>query len=241
MTTKVSETITQVRAFLCETSPRFWSDAELQDHYRRGVNDLWGAILDLHGDHYLKVVEDGSVLLRSGLTSISGVPEDCFRIQLIEPLDISESGSARSVMFVPKKYKSDEFAGARTMGTVDVTNASGRIIYYHLSGVGPPIDKPTVLIAPKISSTLPLRLAYNPTLKFDPNGPNPVPGESDNALYAWTIAYARAKEREDRSPDANWIQIYATEKQLMLTRLTPRQEQEPEVVDDLFQGFGGNW
>ena len=51
---------------------------------------------------------------------------------------------------------------------------------------------------------------------------------------AWTVAFARAKEREDRSPDPAWLAIYATEKQNILTRLTPRQTQEPEIVGDMF-------
>ena len=68
---------------------------------------------------------------------------------------------------------------------------------------------------------------------------NPVPGGSDNALKAWTIAYANAKEGPQgaRIPDAGWLAVYATEKQTILTRLTPRQEQEPDVVDGLFDNY----
>ena len=66
---------------------------------------------------------------------------------------------------------------------------------------------------------------------------NPIPGESDNAVVAWTVAYARAKEREDRSPDPNWLAVYATEKQHLLQSLGLRQLQEPEFADAMFMSY----
>ncbi len=72
---------------------------------------------------------------------------------------------------------------------------------------------------------------------------NPIPGESDNALIAWCVAYAKAKEQEteQRVPDPGWLAIYNTEKQGLLVALTPRQEQEEEIAEGLFEGTDGGW
>src|SRR5262249_14657348 len=123
----------------------------------------------------------------------------------------------------------------------DPSSLTDRTIYYQLVGVGSPVSAPKIVTAPLISADLRVRLVYNPSLEWDGGGHNPVPGESDAALKAWTIAYARGKETEDRQPDPGWLGVYATEKQHILTRLTPREEQEPEVVEDFFQGFGSLW
>jgi hypothetical protein len=89
-----------------------------------------------------------------------------------------------------------------------------------------------------VNTAISLRFVYVPILAaVAAAGSNPIPGESDNALIAWCIAYARAKEREDRSPDPNWLAVYSTEKTNLLVRLTPRQTQEPEVVEDFFEGY----
>jgi hypothetical protein len=83
-----------------------------------------------------------------------------------------------------------------------------------------------------------LRLAYYPVL--DQTNPyNPIPGGSDNGLKAWVIAYAMAKEgaQGSRTPDAGWLAVYSTEKQTLLTRSTPRQDQEADVVDGLFDNY----
>lgn len=230
--TAVSTTITQVRQFLLETSARFWTDAELIAIYGLGVNDLWGGILDLHGEHYM-VVDDTHVALKSGASQLSGVPDDCFRVLLIEPRDTTSSGTGHAVLFTPRKYNHSSFINARTRTSLD-PDSTGEI-FYHLSGVGAPISAPTILTAPKVTADLNLRFVYCPTLTV--TDANPIPGQSDNALKAWTIAYALGKEGQQgaRMPDAGWLSIYATEKQLILTRLTPRQEQEPEVVEDFFQ------
>jgi hypothetical protein len=102
------------------------------------------------------------------------------------------------------------------------------------------VATPTVRVVPQISGTLLLRFIYVAapgSAALTLNSANPIPGESDNAMMAWIIAQARAKEREDRSPDPNWLAIYGTEKQSLLVRMAPRQQQEPEVVEDLFGGY----
>jgi len=83
---------------------------------------------------------------------------------------------------------------------------------------------------------LTLRLVYIPTLPtLTATSNNPIPGESDKALKAWIIAHAAAKQREDNSPDPNWLAIYGTEKQSGLTASTPRQEQEPRYIRGAFE------
>ncbi len=92
-----------------------------------------------------------------------------------------------------------------------------------------------MLTAPQISAALSLRFVYNPTLAAMTSASNnPIPGEADKALVSYAVAFARAKERDDRSPDPNWIAVYATEKQSILTRITPRQDQETEFAFGLF-------
>lgn len=240
--TKASVILTQVRDQLKEKDPSFWSDEELIAIMHLGAIDLWGAILDLHQDHYFTVKDDGTVYFDSNSTTLTGVPTDCFRVQLIEPLDTTVDGVGHTVLFIPRKYKDNEFVIARTLTAQDPSGVSGRQIYYQVTNPGPPGVAPTVYMAPKITTRLPVRLVYNPTVVItDGETTNPIPGGSDNALKAWTIAYAKAKDSDTQTPDAGWLGVYATEKQALLTRLTPRQEQEPEVVEDLFQGFGGLW
>ena len=114
-------------------------------------------------------------------------------------------------------------------------NAAG-VIFYDVSGAGTPVGTPTILVAPPLSSALNLRFVYNPSLAaMTTSSTNPIPGESDKALVAYTVAFARSKERDDRSPDPNWIAVYSTEKQSILARITPRQEQEAEYVDGMFE------
>lgn len=247
MATTVASILSQVRSQLVEPTAKFWSDDELKAIMRLGALDLWGAILDLHQDHYFKIVgkssdSDGPVL-RANAIEVSNIPDDCFRILLIEPRDTSSTGTGHQVMFVPRKYNHPDFIIARTLDAQDPSSLPARQIYYQITGQGSPVEAPHILTAPLLNGDLPIRLAYNPTIWPDSEHPenNPVPGESDNALKAWTIAYARAKETEERTPDAGWLAVYATEKQLILTRLTPREEQEPEVVEDLFQGYGSLW
>lgn len=234
MATLLSSIRDQARIKLKETSASFWTDAELLDDIRTGINDLWGAVIDLHQEHYI-TVDATNVTIATDGTSLAGVPTDVFRVLLIEPRDTTSAGSHRSVMFVPKDYNSPEFISARALGSQDPTN--GLRIYYQVTEAGSPVGAPTILIAPSPSSAMNIRLVYveGPgTAALTAASNNPIPGESDMALIAWTIAYARSKERDDRSPDPNWLTIYATEKQNLLTRLTPRQTQETEEAIGVF-------
>lgn len=231
MATTLTSLETQARRHLKETTASFWSSAELVDLINKGIKDLWGAIIDLHQEHYI-TVDASNVSLAADTASLTGVPTDVFRVHLIEPRDTTTT-PGRHIIFTPRDYNSPEFINARARTSIDPEG--GLEIFYTLTQAGAPVGAPTILIAPQISSALNLRLVYIPVVadKVAAND-NPIPGESDNALIAWTVAYARAKEREDRSPDPNWLAVYATEKQNLLTRMTPRQSQEPEVVGDLW-------
>lgn len=213
----------------------FWTDAELLNDVTNGAKDLWASILDLHQEHY-QTIDITNVSLAASGTTLTGVPADCFRVQLIEVRDSTTNGSSRGIKFTPRKYNSQEFINARTRAAVSSTAVDE--IFYSISGVGSPIGAPTINVAPSVDAAILLRLVYNPTLAaLTLSDSNPIPGESDQALICYGVAYARAKERDDRSPDPNWLAAYATEKQHILTRLTPRQEQEPEVVEGLFEGY----
>jgi len=221
----------KVRPALRELTPRFWSDAELLDIMTDGIRDLWGAVLDVHGEHYL-VVDETNVSVVANTSELAGVPARCFRVQYLEPRDTSSNGTAPWLQFLPRKFNSPESAYARSLSSLDTGT---RDIYYAVSGEGSPVAPPVIRIAPTLTSALNLRLAYNPTLEIGVN--NPIPGESDLALKAWTVAYAMAKETPDNTPNPGWLSIYATEKQGILTRIIPRQEQEPEYVMGMFEGW----
>lgn len=233
MSTTLANIIIEVRDFIKEPVASFWSDSELLSIMTHGIHDLWGAILDAHGEHYLTVDTTGVTMAASGVT-LSGVPTGCFRVQLIEPATTTAGGTAPDLMFVPKRYNSPEFAYARSLDAQDPRTWD--CVFYAVAGVGAPISGPTIHVAPALTSALALRFAYNPVLTVNATGSNPLPGEADHALKAWTIAYARAKESADQMPDASWLSVYATEKQSLLTRVVPRQEQELEYVRGMFEG-----
>ena len=235
MATLLSAIETQARRHLNEATARFWMSAELIDIINLGIKDLWGAIIDLNQEHFL-TVDTLLVSLAANATSLTGVPADVFRVHLIEPLDTTASGAHRWVKFTPKDYNSAAFINSRAQASQDPSN--GLEIYYTLSQAGAPVAAPTVHVAPAVSTAISLRFVYVPILAaVAAGGSNPIPGESDNALVAWCVAYARAKEREDRSPDPNWLAVYSTEKSNLTVRLTPRQTQEPEVVEDFMDSY----
>lgn len=227
MATEVKDIIRQVRTRLGGKTTGTWPDADLRDYFRHGCLDLWGAILDVHGGHY---IEEKRVVLKANESTIGDVPENCFRVQFIEPWNTTSSGDWPDLKFTPKRYNSEDFRAARSLDATDVGSAEE--ILYDVTGVGAPIQAPLIRIAPQITTDLTLRLAFNPTVVIADY--NPIPGESDNALIAWVTAWARSRERQDRMPDPGQLAIYATEKQSILTRMDPRQEQEPPEVVGLF-------
>jgi hypothetical protein len=217
------------------TSP-FWTEQELFDILVLGCKDLWRAIVDLHQGHFT-TIDETNVSATSGSSTLTGVPVDCFRVLMVEPRVLTSSEPFRFLYFKPKQYHSVAFQSARAQsGTI--TNNQTNVIYYDILNAGSPVAAPSIVIAPTLSSTVLLRLVYVHVLPtLTENSDNPIPGESDNALVNWGVAWARQKEREDRQPDPAALSSYATDKNSLLVGLTPRQEQEEEIVEGLFDGF----
>jgi hypothetical protein len=210
----------------------FWTEQELLDILILGTQDLWRAIVDLHQGHFT-TIDATNVSLAANTSSLTGVPADCFRVLMIEPRDLTASNTTRYINFKPKQYHGQVFQSARSLSAG--APAQVGTIYYDILNAGSPVAAPSIVIAPMVTSAVTLRLVYVavlPTLVESDN--NPIPGESNNALISWTVAWARAKEREDHSPDPAWFATYSTDKQSLLSALTPRQEQEVEVVESMF-------
>lgn len=232
MATTITTIATRARVHLIESSASFWSDAELVTHAILGIEDLWKAVIDTFQDYFL-TVDETNVSLTSGATSLTGVPADCFRVKSIEPRTLSDSNA--QFLFRPLDFTDPLFIAARAESSTD---PSGRVIYYDLISTGAPAGAPTIRVAPALNATVNLRLVYIPTVAaLTGASNNPIPGHADNAVMAWVVAYARAKEREDRAPDPEWLGIYATEKQHILTAITPRQEDEEDYVRAMFEPY----
>lgn len=227
MATALTSIVTNARVHLIEASASFWSDAELLQHAQFACQDLWKAIIDLYQDYFL-TIDETNVSQAASTSTLTGVPADLFRVKAIEPrtLDLNTN-----VIYRPLDLTHPDFMRARAETTV---GGAGQIIYYDIVSTGAPAGTPTIYVAPQLSAALLLRLIYIPTLSTSLTN-NPIPGHSDNAVMAWVIAYARAKEREDRAPDSEWLAIYGTDKQNLLTSLTPRQEDEPDYAEGLFE------
>lgn len=212
----------------------FWTEQELLDIITRGCKDLWRGIVDLHQGHFT-AIDETNVSLAANATQLTGVPNDCFRVLMIEPRSLSSTATGAAVEFRPKQYHSQTFKSARSM-SVNTSDQQGTI-FYDILNAGSPVTAPTIVTAPMISAALLLRLTYVRVLwTLVETDSNPIPGESDNALVAWTVAWALAKQRSDQTPDPGWLAIYATDKQALMTACTPRQEQEEEIVEGLFEG-----
>lgn len=232
MATALSSIVTNVRITLNETTANFWTDAELLTHVVDGARDLWKAIIDLD-EGFFQTIDDTNVSLAASTDTLTGVPADVFRVNLIEPRTVTSDSSTCDVNFEPCKKNHANWTGARALGTVDPT---GRTILYDIRNAGSPVTTPSIDVAPKINAALLLRLIYIRTLgTLTSASDNPIPGESDHALWAWSVAHALAKERADRKPHPDYMAIYATDKQHILTACTPRQTQEPEVAEGFLE------
>lgn len=232
MATLVTSIIRSVRQHLIELTPKFWADEELIDLINRGSHDLWRDIVDLKQEHFI-TINNTDVSLVAGATQLSGVPNDVHKVYLIEPLPTSVSNG---LTFTPADYNSHAFKTLRTADSIDPSN--GAEILYGIHSQGAPVGSPTIPIAPRITSTTLLSFCYIPVLPtLISTSYVPIPGEADNALVAWTVAYARAKEREDRAPDPTWLSLYATEKGHLLESLGLRQYQEPTYVNAMWEQY----
>lgn len=234
MSTLLSTLVTQVRKNLNDedATQYFWSDAELILLMNRGIRDLWRAINDNYQDYFL-TIDATNVTLNANTSTLSGVPTDVSVIRGIEP---RVRTTYPQLVFFARDYMHTDFANARARSAFDPIQ--GGTIYWHPMGAGAPVGAPVVQVAPQVSAAVPLRLVYVPTITEKVAGDaNPIPGESDEALIAWTTAYAFGRQVEEQAPDPGWLSIYTTEKQSILVAITPRQTEDEEVVEALFEGY----
>jgi hypothetical protein len=232
MATTINAIVARARVHLIEPTASFWSDAELVQHAILGIQDLWRSIIDNYQDYFL-TIDETNVTQDVSATSLTGVPQDVFRVKGIEPRSLSSS----QLLYYPLDFSHPDFQRARGESSTD---PECRTIYYDLIGTASPVGAPTIRVAPAINRQVLLRLIYIPTLAtLTGASNNPIPGETDNAVMAWTIAYARAKEREDRAPDAEWLAVYSTEKQHILQVITPRQDDQDDFAEALFEPYWG--
>jgi hypothetical protein len=232
MATALSSLITIARYNLNEPVASFWSDAELLAWMNLGIKALWRALNDNYQDFFL-TNDASNVSMAAATTTLTGVPANVATIRGIEPRVPSNYPGIR---FESRNYMHPLFQSARSSSPIDP--AQSALIYFWMTGAGAPVAAPTIYVAPTLSSTMLLRLVYVPTLALvASSGNNPIPFESDAALVAWTTAYALAKRKESQTPDAEWISIFATEKANILTAATPRQTQDDEVAEGLFEGM----
>lgn len=236
MPTKISAIVTKARLRLLESTASFWSDDELAQLAIDGCKDLWRDVVDLKQEHYL-VRNTTDVTFPASSISLQGVPTNVHKVYMIEVADPTANSVNQGLMFRPLDYNHKDFIAARTLDAIDPTNST---IYYAITGQGAPVNAPVIYCAPQVNSAVSLAFTYVPTLDaMTADSFVPIPGEADNAVVAWTVAYARAKEREDRSPDPNWLGVYATEKQHLLQSLGLREYQEPTTVTALFEEYWG--
>lgn len=234
MPTLIEDLIPTVRFHLVEPTAVFWTDAELTAHAIRGIKDLWRDIVDLKQEHYIKV-DTEHVSLEQEEVTLSGVPEDVHKIYMIEPRELRENGPNHGLLFKPLPYNDNTFQLARSRDPIDPANDT---IYYDIFKAGAPVGPPEIQVAPKVTSQVLIAFSYIPTLPaLSGSDKVPIPGEADSAIIAWTVAYARAKEREDRSPDPAWLGVYATEKAHLLQSLGLRQYQEPSYAEAMWQEY----
>lgn len=234
MATTLGTIITNSRTHLNESTASFWTDAELLVHAIDGCRDLWKAIIDLNQGHF-QTVDDTNVSLAANTATLTGVPSDVFRVESLEVRDLTSANTVQDMTFTPKKKNHPDWAGARALGAV---SPGGREIFFDIRNAGSPVAAPTIDVAPTITSAVNLRLVYTATLGALVSGSsNPIPGESDHAIMCWVIAHARAKERPDSKPDPEWLSFFATDKTALLKALTPRQIQEPDYAEALFEPY----
>jgi len=246
----VARTRTQILAPLVQSgaiSPdQFWDDDELLAHTVAGCKDFWRALVDLHQDHFVGI--NTTVVLPAAADAFVGVPPDLFRILLLTPRDASDYN--RPIRFQRASLTSLDFTSALERAALDVS--TGGIVYVALVNAGSPVMTPAIYNAPRVGSDIPCRLVYVPTLPvLTADSFNPIPGESDHALMAWTAAYALGKQQDDGSfaPDTTWLQVYSTEKESIKVVAEPRDASSPSIVRGVFDdtygpglsGWGGDW
>jgi hypothetical protein len=234
LATTISAIEVLARQRLIEPTPIFWTSDEIVQIIIAGIRDLWRDIVDLKQEHYL-TIDTTHVTYVSAATQLTGVPADVHKVYLIEALYNGTNQANVGLIFTPQDFNNQNFQMARSRGSIDPTNET---IYYAVTDQGAPVSAPIILCAPAVTSPVSVRFCYVPTLGTLTSASTvPIPGEADNALVAWTVAFARGKEREDRSPDSAWLSIYATEKLHLMESLGLRQYQEPQYVPAIYGDY----
>lgn len=234
MASKIYAIESLARTRLEELTPRFWSSSELTQIIIAGIKDLWRDVVNLKQEHFFTI--DETTTLAASTSTLTGVPSDVHKILLIEPLDGSSDGSNYNLKFEPMDYNDIKAQAARNSDAVDPKEC---VLYYSVVAAGSPVAAPTVYIAPQVNDEVELRFVYVPTISSSLSSSSnvPIPGDCDNALVAWTVAYARAKERDDRAPDPAWLATYKGEKDRILMSLGTRVLQEPEFAAPMFEEY----
>lgn len=245
----ISSLVGQVRTHLVEASAGFWSDAELVLHMNNAVKDLWRKIAGEYQDYF--VTQDTTNFNIAANTSvIAGIPADVYRPIMLRPRVVGQNSVNRGLIFKFRRLNHPEFVQAQA---ACARKPCDTVVFYTVQNPGAPVAAPVMQIAPQLTDAVLLACDYvgilpNLPAPTDPSYAaytNPIPGESDNALIAWTVAYAKGKESPDpaqRAPDANWLAIYGTEKQNLVAELsTPRSEQDQEVVEGMFEDRWPDW
>jgi hypothetical protein len=237
MATTLQSLLTDVRSHLIapisgDNADTFWQDSEIVSILNRGIKELWRAINDNYQNYFL-TVDKTNVTIAASTELLAGVPSDVAIVRKLTPRD---PASYPYLKFEYRNFDHKDFIAAETQAALDPSQA--RLVYFYISQAGAPVAAPEIHIAPLLSAVVNLTLGYVPVLAtLAATGYNPIPGESDQALINWGVAWARAKEREDRSPDPGWLQMYATEKANILVSLTPRQTQDDDVAEAMFEEY----
>lgn len=234
MATTLGVCIANARTHLNETSAIFWTDAELLVHAAEGVKDLWKAIIDLQQGHFL-TIDETHVSMAANTNTLTGVPTDVFRVELLEVRDLTTANAVQNLTFEARPINHPDVSSARGLSA---QSPSGQTIFFSLFNAGAPVGAPSIEVAPQITSAVNLRLVYTPVLgTLTQWSTNPIPGESDHAVTAWIVAHALAKQSVDQVPDPNWFKVYNIDKRNLLTVLTPRQTMDVQLVEPLFESY----
>jgi len=230
MATTLQTILNMTRDAINEAVPRFWSDAELLRYMNRGIRDAWRQISLTNQNYSFSI--NSSVSLAANATSLSSVPSNLAIVFQLEPVDMV----AYPINFIGLEYTRAEFQNARRETLAHNPSQPGTI-YYSVTGAGAPVAAPTIYVAPVVSATITLALAYRPTIGAELIATDnvPLPGELDQALVHWTAAYALGRERGDAAPDAGRMQQFQREIDVILVSITPRDEQEDNVVIAMFE------
>lgn len=237
MPTPFSTIIASARTLLNEASASFWADTELLGYAIDGARDLWRAIVNLNQGHFVAVEATGNIVYGANTNWISGLPADLYRIESLELLDLTAANPVQNCTFEFRRVSDAEFQSSRSLSPQD---PNGQQLFFHLYNAGAPVGTPLIEVAPQITTPVALRMVYTQTLpaaNYTVKSINPVPGDSDHALMCWVIAHALARERDDLTPHPTWIAMYASDKNGLLESLTPRQTQDVETADAIFESW----